>query len=331
MSFEAKDTERKELLILRVLRDSQGPMGASLIAQHLRDYGVELGERAVRYHLKLLDERRLTRLAGRRDGRVLTELGLKEVSNGLVKDKVGFVTSKIEVLAFRTTFDRGKRCGAVPVNVSFFPEAQFKKALHAMKPAFESGLCVSRLVGLASAGEYLGEVCVPEGKIGMATVCSIIVNGSLLKAGVPMDSRFAGILQLQHREPVRFVDLIEYHGSSLDPSEMFIRAGMTSVGQAARMGSGEILANFREIPAMCHAVAEEVVAGLKEAGFGGLIHMGNTSEPVCETPVELNKLGMILLGGLNPIAAAKEAGFVAQNHAMSSIMEYRDLTPFEEL
>ena len=102
VSFEAKDTERKELLILRVLRDSQGPMGASLIAQHLRDYGVELSERAVRYHLKLLDERRLTRLAGRRDGRVLTELGLKEVRNGLVKDKVGFVTSTILITFMRT-------------------------------------------------------------------------------------------------------------------------------------------------------------------------------------------------------------------------------------
>jgi len=35
----------------------------------------------------------------------------------------------------------------------------------------------------------------------------------------------------------------------------------------------------------------EVVAKLREAGLGELLLMGNTSEPVCEIPVELNKVG----------------------------------------
>ena len=65
-----------------------------------------------------------------------------------------------------------------------------------MKPAFAAGLCVSDLVAVAQEGEQLGEVIVPEGKIGLATVCSIVINGTLLKAGVPIDSRFGGILQI---------------------------------------------------------------------------------------------------------------------------------------
>lgn len=331
MGFEARDTERKVISILKVLSETQRPMGASLIAQQLRDHGVELGERAVRYHLKLMDERGLTCLAGRRDGRVLTELGFRELKDGLVKDKVGLVISKIELLAFRTNFDLEKHCGAVPVNVSLFPQAQFKKALHAMKPVFESGLCVSNLVAVASEGERLAELTVPYGKTGIATVCSIIVNGSLLKAGVPMDSRFGGILQLRGRQPLRFTELIHYQGSSLDPSEMFIRANMTSVRQAAKTGDGEVLANFREIPALCRPLAEEVVARLREANLGGLIAMGNTSEPVCEVAIDLNKVGMVLLGGMNPIAAAQEAGIETENYAMSSIIEYQNLTRFEEL
>jgi len=48
-------------------------------------------------------------------------------------------------------------------------------------------------------------------------------------------------------------------------------------------------------------------------------------------PVELNKIGMILLGGLNPVAAAEEAGIEAVNHAMSTVMEYRELIRFREL
>ena len=330
MGFETQDVERKLLSILKILSDSQEPLGARVIAHHLKDHGVELGERAVRYHLKLMDERGLTRLVGR-DGRLITELGAEELGSALVRDKVGFAISRIELLAFRTNFDYQKHRGPLPVNVSFFRKEKFSKAVHAMKPAFEGGLCISDRVAVASEGERLGELVVPEGKIGLATVCSIVINGALLKAGVPMDSRFGGILQIRNHKPLRFVELIHYAGSSLDPSEVFIRARMTSVREAAKSGEGKILANFREIPALCRLTAEEEVAKLREAGLGGLLLMGNTSEPVCETPVELNKIGVILLGGLNPIAAAGEAGIEAENHAMSTVMEYRDLIKFEEL
>jgi len=49
---------------------------------------------------------------------------------------------------------------------------------------------------LAGRGELLGDVLVPQGKIGIATVCSIVINGFLLKNGIPMDSKFGGILQI---------------------------------------------------------------------------------------------------------------------------------------
>jgi len=330
MGFESQDVERKVISIIRILNDTSEPLGARVIAHRLKDYGVELGERAVRYHLKLMDERGLTRLVGR-DGRLLTEHGKEELKSALVKDKVGLAISKIELLAFRTDFDFENRRGLIPANVSFFPKEKFKRALQAMKPAFEGGLCVSNLVAVADEGETLGELAIPQGSIGFATVCSIVINGVLLKAGVPMDSRFGGILQIKNHRPFRFVELIHYAGSSLDPSEVFIRAKMTAVSEAARDGNGKLLANFREIPAVCRGIAEEVVAKLKEAGLGGLLVMGGTSEPVCEVPVELNRIGMILLGGLNPVAAAEEVGIEAENRAMSTIMEYRDLTNFKEL
>ena len=331
MGFETQDVERKVISILNVLSDSPEPQGSSVIAKQLKDYGVELGERAVRYHLKLMDERGLTQLVGRRDGRVLTERGVEELRSALVEDKVGFTISKIELLAFRTSFDYKERRGLVPVSISLFPKEKFNRALQAMEPAFKAGLCVSELVGVASEGEYLGELTVPQGKTGLATVCSIVINGALLKAGVPMDSRFGGILQIRNHKPLRFVELIHYTGCSLDPSEMFIMAGMTSVREVVRNGNGKVLANFREIPALCQPIAEEVVAKLKVAGLGGLVVMGDISEPVCQIPVELNKIGMVLLGGLNPVAAAEEAGIKAENHAMSTVMEYQNLIKFEEL
>ena len=331
MGFDTGDVETKTLSIMKVLSESDGPLGARTIAQHLKDYGIELGDRAVGYHLKLMDERGLTELVGRRDGRVLTAAGFKEVKSALVTGKVGFIVPKIELLSFRTTFDPDSRSGDVPVNVSFFAKREFSQALRAMKSVFRSEFCVSDLVAAASEGERLGELGVPAGKVGLATVCSIIVNGSLLKAGVPMDSRFAGILQVRNHRPLRFVELIYYAGSSLDPSEMFIKASMTSVRHAVELGDGEILANFREIPAQCGPTVEQVVGRLKEAGLGRAIAIGNTSEAVCKIPVELGRVGMVLLGGLNPVAAAREAGIEADNHAMSTVMDYQELVRFEEL
>lgn len=331
MGFETQDVERKVLSILRVLCESEDSLGARVIAQRLKSHGVELGERAVRYHLKLTDEKGLTRLVGRRDGRVLTDQGREELKSALVKDKIGFAISRIELLAFRTTFDMEKRSGLLPVNVSFYQKKKFSKALQAMRPAFEDGICVSKLIATASEGERLGELIVPEGKVGLATVCSIVINGCLLKAGVPMDSRFGGLLQIRNHQPLRFVEIIHYAGCSLDPTEIFIMAKMTAVGSVVTTGEGNMLANFREIPALCRPVAEQVVTGLKDAGIGGVLVMGETSEPVCEVSVEPNKIGIILIGGLNPVAAAQEAGIEAENRAMSTVMQYRDLVQLDEL
>jgi repressor of nif and glnA expression len=127
------------------------------------------------------------------------------------------------------------------------------------------------------------------------------------------------------------VELIQYSGSSLDPSEIYIASKMTSVGQVVRKGQGKILANFREIPAICQPEAKRVVAGLKEADLGGVLLLGEVSKSVCEVPVELNKVGMILTGGLNPVAAAVESGIQVENHAMSTVMEYQDLIKLWEL
>jgi repressor of nif and glnA expression len=330
MGFETQDVERKTIAIMRILRDSPEPLGARVVSHHLKDHGIELSERAVRYHLKLMDERGFTESVGR-NGRLITQLGREELESALVSDKVGFVASKIELLAYQMDFDLGRRRGKVPVNISFFPQRQFKKAVEIVKAVFQTGVCVGELVAVARQGEKLGGTIVPQGKTGLATVCSVVVNGALLKAGIPMDSRFGGILQIKNEKPLRFVELIQYSGSSLDPSEIYIASRMTSVVQVAGKGEGKILANFREIPALCQAEAAKVVAGLKEANLGGVLMMGGVSKSVCEVPVELNKVGMILTGGLNSVAAAVESGIEVENHAMSTVMEYRELTGFWNL
>ena len=324
------DAERKIVAILKVLSESSEPLGSITIARELERRGVFLSERAVRYHLRIADERGYTQPLGR-DGRMLTPQGLDELKMALAPEQVGFILEKLELLAFHTTFDPEKRTGRVPINTSLIDHDNFPQALSVMKDVFQAGICVSELVAIASAGEKLGSVVIPSGKIGLATVCSVIINGVLLKAGVPVESRFGGVLEVRDSKPRRFVAVINYAGTSLDPSEQYIRARMTSVSQAARTGSGKILANFREIPAPARTIVDEKIAALKEAGIGGVYLLGNTSEPTCQVTVGVNRVGMVLLGGLNPVTAAIEAGIEVENIAESGLVDFEQLTNFWQL
>jgi repressor of nif and glnA expression len=324
------DAESKLIAILKVLSESSEPLGSITIARSLEQEGVFLSERAVRYHLKIADERGYTRPAGR-DGRMITPAGRQEVKEALAPQHLGFVREKLEALAYQTTLDPVKRAGLLAINTSIIEEAKLPEALSAMKKVFEAGICVSDLVAVASAGEKLGTVVVPDGKKGLATVCGAAVNGVLLKAGVPTEFRFGGVLEIRDFQPHRFVAIIDYSGTSLDPSEQFIRAKMTSVGEAAVTGKGKILGNFRTIPAPAREVFEETVQALKKIGIGGVFALGQTSEPVCQISVAMNRIGVVQLGGLNPVAAAVESGIEIENIAESGLIDFRQLHSFREL
>ncbi|MFC2000915.1 DUF128 domain-containing protein [Chloroflexota bacterium] len=324
------NTERKIIAILKVLSESAEPLGSITIARELERHGISLSERAVRYHLRITDERGHTQPMGH-DGRMLTQEGLEELKMALAPDQVGFILEKLELLAFQTTFNPIKRTGLIPINTSIMDKERFKEALVAMRNAFKAGICISELVATATEGEKLGSVVIPSGKMGLATLCSVGINGVLLKAGVPTEYRFGGVLEVRNSKPKRFVAIINYAGTSLDPSEQYIRAKMTSVSEAAKTGNGKILAVFREIPALARAIVEEKVALLKEVGIGGTYALGNTSEAIFQIPVGLNRVGMVLLGGLNPLATVVEAGIEVSNMAESGLIDFQQLVSFENL
>jgi len=324
------DAEKRIIPILKVLSESSEPLGSIAIARELEHHGVYLSERAVRYHLKTTDERGFTIPLGR-DGRMITAEGLEELRLALAPEQVSFMRHRLELLAFLTTFDPEKRTGQVPINTSLFDKDEFAEALAAMRNTFKAGFCVSELVATAQEGEKLGDVVIPTGKVGLATVCSVIINGVLLKRGVPMESKFGGVLEIRRWKPRRFVAIIDYGGTSLDPNEQYIRARTTSVNEAATTGSGRILANFREMPGPARPLVEEVIPILKEAGIGGLYILGDTSEPVCQITLGLNRVGVVLLGGLNPLAAVAEAGITVDNVGESGTVDYEQLVSFWEL
>jgi repressor of nif and glnA expression len=328
---ETRDVERKITAILKVLSDSADPLGGRVISRRLKEQGVNLNERTVRYHLKIMDERGLTRSIGQRDGRRITEPGLEELKSALVCDKVGFVTSRIELLAYLTTFDVEEFTGDIPIDVSLFPKEQFSRAWEIMKDVFASGFCTSNLVAIASGGERLGDTIIPPDKIGFATVCSAAISGALLKAGIPIDSRFGGILQIRNHEPARFVELIEYNGCTVDPFQIFIAGRMTNVVEAAKRGEGKVLASFHEVPMPSRSATEAVLNKLKALNLCHLVVMGKASESICEVPTRLNKIGLALPSGLNAVAAAAEKGIDVTCKAMSGVIDIGKLRSFSTL
>ena len=319
------------LAILKVLdKHSDTILGSREISRQLKVHGVELTERTVRYHLRILDERGYTKVFGK-EGRQITQRGKEELAQALVSEKIGFIISKIETLSYLTDFDLEKNEGNIILNVSYFPEEKLKEALKVIKHVFLSPYVMCDKVVMQKAGEKIGDVIVPEKQVGFGTVCSVTINGIFLKAGIPVASKFGGVLQIENAEPSRFTSLISYEGSSLDPLEIFIKSHMTDVLGAVKNHSGKILASFREIPVVSLERARQLSEELRQKGIGGLLMIGNPNQPLLEMPVAVDKAGMIIVGGLNPLAALEEAGIQTVSKAMSTLYKFSDLIKFKEL
>ncbi len=324
----AKD--RKALTILRILNQAGEPMGSSRLAAELTSYGIDLTERAVRYHLQWLDEAGLTEPRGR-EGRSITEAGRQELADAGVSDKVGLVISRLERLAYETSFDLATHQGRIVLNISLVPQEAVEAALQAMRPVFLSGLCTSDLVAMYQSGQRIGDITIPSRMIGIGTVCSVTINGILLSYGIPMHSEFGGLLELEGYEPVRFTDIIHYGGTSLDPLEIFIKGRMTSVTQAARGACGKGGAGFRVIPAASRDRFIQITDEMARASIRGVAAIGQPSQSLLEITVPLDRVGVILYAGLNPGAAVEEAGIETINKAMTALVDFSDLTSFRRL
>lgn len=313
------------LSILKVLnRSPDAIIGSREISKQLTEYGIDLTERTVRYHLRTLDERGYTTVFGK-EGRKITEKGKEELNHAHVSEKVGFVISRIETLSYLTSLDLETMDGKIILNISYFPEDNSYEALEMMGKIFRSPYVMSDRLILRRGGEKIGDILIPEDKIAVGTVCSVTINGIFLKAGIPVSSKFGGVLEIASGKASRFTSLISYEGSSLDPLEIFIRSKMTDVIGAVNNRSGKILASFREIPVVCLDEAKRLKQTIMERGIGGILLIGQPNSPLLGVPVGIDKVGMIIVGGLNPIAALEESGIPTESKAMSTLYEYSQL------
>ena len=320
------DRRRTIAAILRVLDEAGRPLGSTKIARSLQVVGIDLAQRMVRNYLATMDGEGLTVNLGRA-GRQLTDTGRRELAAARVIDKVGFIDARGDELAYKMTLDLPHMRGTVILNISTVPVTYLDDARRAMQPAVRAGLGMGRFGLIAAAGDGVPGLSVAAGEGLIGTVCSLTLNGLLCGAGVPTVSRFGGLLEMRDGKPERFTHIFYYDGTTLDPIEIFIKAQMTSVGEAARTGNGIIGASFREVPAIALPRVEKVIRQMEQAGLGGLLVLGEPSRPLLEIPVGRGRAGLIVAAGLNLLAAVQEAGIPTTNRAMARLCEFQRLVP----
>jgi repressor of nif and glnA expression len=267
---------------------------------------------------------------GRR-GRVITEKGQIELRATQLLDRVGYLSAKIDQMTYAMTFDLATRTGQVVVNTSLVDPRQLATCTDKVCKVFSDGYAMGNRLALLAPGETVGGMTVPKDRLGFCTVCSITLNGVLLKHGVPTASRFGGLLEIRDRKPVRFVEIIHYDGTSIDPLEIFIRGRMTDYSGAIRDGNGLIGASYREMPEDSRELVLNLASQLSAVGLGAFMEVGLPGQSILELPVSQGRIGSIVIGGLNPIAILEEMGYRVLSRALSGLLDYNRLFVFEEL
>jgi repressor of nif and glnA expression len=329
MNMEEK-RRPKELLILKALRNSKTALSSARIADELQSLGYEISERTVRLYLQQLLAQGLTMINGKR-GQLISEKGLKELESSKIIEKVGFLSAKIDQMTYRMNFDLNTTSGSVVINITIVDPRFFAKNIPYIGKVFADGYAMGNLITFLGPGESLEHITIPEGMIGVGTVCSITLNGVLLKHGIPTNSRFGGLLELVDKKPIRFVEVIMYDGTSIDPLEVFIRSGMTDYMGAIKTGNGRIGASFREFPAESRDTVEHLGEKLERIGLGGLVTIGKPGQGVLDIPVSEGRIGAIVIGGLNPVSILEETGIRAYSRALGGLIDFNRLFRYEEM
>lgn len=309
-----EETDRKMMEILRILADRGEVLGAKTIAEELRKKGYDLGERAVRYHMRILDEKGFTERKGYA-GREITEKGCKELDKGLIYDQVDFIFSKFEDMIYKTTLDPLKARGNVVVNTSIFQYS--KEIMDVLKSVFSKGIAVSPFVKIS---DKRGEE--ENAHVKLDTICGTTIDGMLRNAGIPVVPQYGGLVKIEDYIPIRFTELIAYKKTSMTPLEAFTDREMTSVLRVVQEGNGLIPANFRLIPQSARERAMETFQRMNEIGISGLMKIGESGESVLGVPVDDDMAGIAVVGGINPLCAAKEAGFDVNIRLAENTVEF---------
>ena len=324
-------TARARISILQALDELGESAGAQKIADMLNASGVQLQARSIRFHLQKMDREGLTRSIARHEGRQITNAGREVLSQNNVLNKVGFISSVMDDLGYRMTYNVETETGNVIANIIRISQTDLTRAIHHMKPVFRVGLSMGDRIAIRMPGQKIGKYEVQRGKVIISTICSVSINGIFQKAGIPVVSRFGGLIEMKNGTPNRFLEITEYHGTSTDPHKMFIMANMTDVNGFAATGNGVIGVSFREFPTAAIDKVKNLVTRLRKCNLNGVLAIGHPNRPLLDIRVSEGRTAMVTIDGLNPIAALYESGVPIMLDPLSGLEKASEYIPFSEV
>ena len=309
------ESEHRMIEILRILNEQDKPTGSKLIADELKNKGFNLGERAVRYHMQILDEKGYTERMGY-SGRQITNLGREKLEKGLIYDQVDFIYSKFEEMIYLTDFNYITQEGNVVVNTSTIYN---EESINILKDIIGSGLSVSPYVNLNRVGS--------NDEIEVTTLCGTTIDGILLNEGIPSQPQYGGLLKIEDSQPIKFTELISYKKTSLTPLDAFSSSGLTSIHDVVNSGNGIIPANFRLIPGIGRQKAVEIISKLEKIGIGGVIAISEEGKDILGIPVPDGMVGISIVGGITPFCAVQEENQPIDIKIAEEIRDFKTLSP----
>lgn len=300
--------------ILRILNEQDIPIGSKLIADELKNKGFDLGERAVRYHMQILDEKGYSKRIGY-SGRKITQLGKEKLEKGLVYDQVDFINSKIKEMIYLTDFSHMYQKGNVVINTA---TVYNKESINIMKSIFKNGLSISHHI-------HLNEIK-NEDKIEIQTICETTHDGILLNEGIISQPIYGGLLKIKNYHPKIFTELISYKKTSITPLDAFITPKMTSILEVMDNGNGCIPANFRLIPSICKEKAIKIFENLKKIGINGIIEISNDGEDSLGISVPKGMVGITIIAGITPFCAIQELNHEIDINISEELQNFENLS-----
>ena len=157
-------------------------------------------------------------------------------------------------------------------------------------------------------------------KIGIATICSLSIDGLMINNGIMSTPKYGGLLELT--EPPLLIELISYNGTTIDPHNIFLSKNMTSI--TGNNGTTKILASIKEIPNISRDYAVHLLEILNNIGFS-IYKIGKPRELVYNAKVDNYNFGVIAGGGLNSIGAIKEKGIDIEIKAIEKLIPFESM------
>lgn len=313
--------DRTAVSILEILYEGRA-RSSYVISKLLKQKGIVIDPRTVRYHLKKLEGMGYVRRVSK--GVEITDSGSELLKRINVFERLGEFSDVIEFNAYHCTFDLPRMSGTVPTDVAVIDKTDFERAGRILLETSRADFLVSPKLTVADEGESIGGYEVESGKVAIAVISNTIFDVILRNYGVNLLPEYAGLLYWKST-PVGIREVISYSGTTLSPGWLFLNSGLTKVWNAVKTGEGYLITAIRSLSRYAIDIAWKAIEMAESKGIRGAVYLEGVSGNNLNIPPGV-RARLVILAGLNYLAPLIENGIGAELMVNELFLDYRDFS-----